>query len=138
MALVVPDAGELALLRKLLINATDSENYILHLYKNDYTPDASSGVASFTEADFTNYTAKTLARSDWASPSTVSNKAQSSVSVQQWTCGASGNTIFGYYVTGDGVNASTVLWAERFAITRAIVQDDILNVTPIFNLSSAN
>jgi hypothetical protein len=136
VALVVPDLGEIELLTKLLKNTADTEDYILKLYKNNYTPIAATVVGSFTEADFTNYVDKTIARSDWATPSTVSNKAESSVATQSWTCGAIGNTIYGYYVVG--ATSGVCLWAEEFAAARVLADGDILNLTPKFNLSSAN
>ena len=136
MALIVPDAGELELLTKLLINTTDTENYLLRLYKNSYSPSGSTVIGDFTEADFTTYAEKTLARGDWASPSTVANKAESSVTAQSWTCGASGNTVYGYYVVG--ATSGVCLWAEEFASPRILANGDILNLTPKFNLSSAN
>ncbi len=136
MALVVPDLGEIELLTKLLKNTADTEDYILKLYKNNYTPIAATVVGSFTEADFTNYVDKTIARSDWATPSTVSNKAESSVATQSWTCGVTTNTIYGYYVVG--ATSGVCLWAEEFAAARVLADGDILNLTPKFNLSSAN
>jgi len=136
MALVVPDLGEIELLTKLLINTADTEDYILRLYKNNYTPIAATVIGSFTEADFTNYAEKTIARSDWATPSTVSNKAESSVTTQSWTCGVTTNTIYGYYVVG--ATSGVCLWAEEFAAARVLADGDILNLTPKFNLSSAN
>mgnify|MGYP006280979447 CR=1 FL=1 len=136
MALVVPDLGEIELLTKLLKNTTDTENYILRLYQNNYTPIGSTVVGDFSEADFTNYTEKTIARGDWAAPSTVATKAESSVTAQSWTCGATGNTIYGYYVVGS--TSGVCLWAEKFAAQRILVDGDILNLTPKFNLSSAN
>ena len=136
MALVVPDLGEIELLTKLLKNTADTEDYILKLYKNNYTPISATVVGSFTEADFTNYADKTIARSDWATPSTVSNKAESSVATQSWTCGVTTNTIYGYYVVG--ATSGVCLWAEEFAAARVLADGDILNLTPKFNLSSAN
>ena len=136
MALIVPDLGEIELLTKLLINTADTEDYILRLYKNNYTPIAATVIGSFTEADFTNYAEKTIARSDWATPSTVSNKAESSVATQSWTCGVTTNTIYGYYVVG--ATSGVCLWAEEFAAARVLADGDILNLTPKFNLSSAN
>jgi hypothetical protein len=136
MALVVPDLGEIELLTKLLINTADTEDYILRLYKNNYTPIAATVIGSFTEADFTNYAEKTITRSDWAAPSTVSNKAESSVTTQSWTCGATTNTIYGYYVVG--ATSGVCLWAEEFATVKVLADGDILNLTPKFNLSSAN
>lgn len=136
MALVVPDLGEIELLTKLLINTTDTEDYIVRLYQNSYSPDNTTVVGDFTEADFTNYTAKTLARSDWASPTTVGTKAESSTTTQSWTCGTTGNTVYGYYVVGS--TSGVCLWAEEFAASRILVDGDILNLLPKFTLSSAN
>ncbi len=136
MPLVTPNVGELELLDKLLKDAlSTNENYILKLYKNDYTPDDSSAPGSFTEADFTNYAAKTLLRATWNAAVTVSNKAESSYgsSPQSWTCGASGNTIYGYYVTGS--TSAVVLWAERFSTSRVLADQDVLNLTPKFTLN---
>ena len=137
MALVVPNQGELQLLQKLLKNTSDTEDYLLRLYQNNYNPVEGSVLGSFTEADFTNYAQKTIARGDWAAPSiNGSNKAESSVAAQSWTCGASGNTVYGYYIVG--ATSGVVLWAEKFSVSRVLGDGDILNVTPIFNLSSAN
>src|SRR5690606_3636164 len=99
MALVVPDEGELRLLDVMLKVALDTnEDQILKLFKNDYTSDADSSSGSFTEADFTGYAARTMVRSSWNSAVTTSNKAEASYgpTPQSWTCGATGNTIYGY------------------------------------------
>lgn len=137
MALVVPNEGEIELLKKLLIYTADTEQYQLRLYQNDYSPNADSTLSSFSEADFTNYALKALNRSDWATPTTDGNgKAQSQVSFQSWTCGLSGNTVYGYYVVG--ASSGKVLWAERFNVARSLGDGDVLNVTPVFNLASAN
>ena len=137
MALVVPDEGEIELLTKLLKNTTDTEDYLMRLYQNNYTPSGTTTATDFTEANFSNYAEKTIACSDWATPTTnVNNKAESSVSVQSWTCGTVGNTIYGYYIIGSV--SGKVLWAEKFASTRILEDSDILNVYPKFNLSSAN
>lgn len=136
MGLVVPDLGEIELLTKLLKNTTDNENYIIRLYKNNYAPVSATVVGDFTEADFSNYIAKTIARSDWASPSTVAGKAESSVTAQSWTCGPTGNTVYGYYVVG--ATSGVCLWAEQFAAARVLADGDVLNLTPKFNLASSN
>lgn len=136
MALVTSNAGELELLDKMLKDALSSdEDYVLRLYQNDYTPDQAAVTASFTEANFTNYAATTLTRSGWASSVTTSNKAESSYATQSWTCGSTGNTLYGYYVSNP---SGTVLWAERFAASRTIAENDVLNLTPKFSLNSEN
>jgi len=140
MALVVPNEGELELLKKLLINATDSENYLVRLYQNDPTLDDATTLTDFTQTTFTSYAETTMVRgvagNCWATPSTVSDKAQSSGTAQSWTCGATGDTIIGYYVVGSSSNK--VLWAEKFSTARVLASGDILNLTPQFTLNSAN
>lgn len=134
MALITSNAAECALLDKMLKSALVSdENYILKLFRNDYTPDDNYAAASFTEANFTNYAAKTLTRSAWASAAVVSSKAQTSYATQSWTCGSSGNTIYGMYVVGS--SSGTVLWSERFGSTRVVADQDVLSVTPTFTLN---
>lgn len=139
MPLVVPDQGELELLDKMLKDAlSTNENYILKLYKNDVTPTNVFAPGSFTEADFTNYAARTLSRATWNAAVTVSGKAESSygTSPQSWTCGASGNTVYGYWV--EGAASAKVLWAERFSTSRVLASGDVLNITPKFTLASEN
>lgn len=136
MALYTPNQGELELLDKMLKDplVTD-ENYILRLYQNNYTPDDSSVPGSFTEASFTNYAAVTMTRANWNASVTVSNKAESSYGSAPlaWTCGASGNTVYGYYVSG--ATSSVVLWAEKFATSRVLANADVLQLTPKMTLN---
>lgn len=130
------NTGELELLDKMLKDAlSTNENYILKLYKNDYTPDDSTAQSSFTEATFTNYAARTLTRAGWNAAVTVSNKAETSYSSapRSWTCGATGNTVYGYWVIG--ATSNTCLWAERFATSRVLASGDVLNLTPKFTLN---
>lgn len=136
MPLVVSNAGEIELLNKMLRNTSDTENYILKLYRNNYTPTATSSVSDFTSAIFTNYSDKTLARTSWTAATTVAGKAQSSYSQQSWTCGATGDTVYGYYVVGQ--TSGVLLWAEKFSIARPLANTDILNLTPVFTLNSEN
>lgn len=124
---------------KLLKDALSvDENYILKLFQNNVTPDQTFVPGSLTEANFTNYAAKTLTRATWNAAVTVSSKAQSSYgsAAQSWTCGASGNTVYGYWI--EGATSSVCLWAERFAVSRVLASGDVLNLTPQFTLSSEN
>jgi len=138
MALVTPDAGELELLDKMIKDALSvDEDYTLKLFKNDYTPSQSTVFGDFTEADFTGYSAATLTRANFGAASTVNNKAESTYSAQQsWTCGTTGNTVYGYYVLG--ATSGTCLWAERFATSRTLANGDQLNLTPKLTLNSEN
>lgn len=137
MSLVVPNAGELALLDLMLkTTLSTNEDQIFHLYKNDYTPTSATTSTDFTEADFTNYTNVTLSRSVWNTAVTVSGKAESSYgsSPLSFTCGTTGNTIYGYWV--QGATSNTVLFAEKFGSSRVLANGDILNISPKFTLSS--
>lgn len=137
MPLVVPDAGELRLLNVMLkLALSTNENQILKLFRSDSTPSAASAPGSFTEANFTGYAARTLTRATWNNAVTVSNKAEASYgsTPQSWTCGTTGNTIFGYWV--EGSTSATCLWAERFSTSRVLASGDVLNITPKFTLSS--
>jgi len=138
MALLVPTEGELALLDVMLKDALSTdEDFILHLYKNNYTPVDGTTSTDFTEADFTNYVNKTLARTTWnAAITNGSSKAESSYgsSPLSWTCGASGNTVYGYWV--QGATSNTVCWAERFGTSRVLADSDVLNLTPKFTLNT--
>lgn len=136
MSLVVPNDGEIILLRMMLQDTANTDTFLLRLYKNNYTPDQSAVLTSFTEADFTNYAQKTISRGDWATPSTSGGVAVSTVSQQSWTCGASTNTVYGYYVVDSA--STTVLWAERFSVSRSLADGDVINLDPSFTLSSAS
>jgi hypothetical protein len=108
----IPNCGEIHLLDKML----KSEDRLLHLYKNDYTPtDADlENCSQYTECAFTGYAAKTLTGANWATPTTnASGKAESTYAEQSWTVtAANSESYYGYYVT---TTDSKLLWAERFS-----------------------
>ena len=137
MAIVVCNAGELRLLDLALKTALSvDEPFTLRLFKNDYTPIATSAVGDLTEADFTDYTAKTLNRSGWSASTTITGAASITYgTAQTWTCGATGNTVYGAYVL-DG--SGNLVWAERFAEERVLVSSDTITYTPTLTLASAN
>lgn len=137
MALKVPQEGELQLLDKMLRDTLSTDEiYLLKLYKNDVTPGDADTNATYTEATFTAYYSRSLTRANWNISATNGTKAESSYgsSPESWTCGASGNTIYGYWVEGQA--SSKVLWAERFASQRTLSENDVLNITPKFTLTS--
>lgn len=138
MPLVFANSGELLAIQWMLKATSTPEDLTLKLYKNDYVPVATSSTSDFTEADFTSYSAKTLSRATWQSPSTVSSKASIAYDTapQTWTCGATGNTIFGYYVVG--ATSGTLIFAERFGSSRTLGNGDSLNVQPLLTLNSEN
>ena len=137
MPLIVPNVGELELLDRLLQGGTyvNDGNYVLKLFKNDYTPTTVSTLGNFTEADFTSYASVTLSQTSWSSATTNGlGKAESSYAQQSWTCGSVGNTVYGYYVQSD--TSSELLWAERFGSAKVLTNGDILNLIPVITLST--
>lgn len=139
MALICPAEGELQLLNKMLQAALAvDENYILMLYQNNYTPDTNATATMFTEANFTGYAAMTLTRANWSAATIVGGEAQTSYgsNPQTWTCGITGNIVYGYWI--QGATSGKVLWAERFTVARSLVNTDVLNVLPTFQLASQN
>lgn len=131
--LVVANEGELVLLGWTLRDTSVTDDIKLKLFRTDVTPSATSTVASFTEANFTDYTEKTLSRGSWGAPTTVSGKASSTYADQSWTAG-SAQTIYGYYVTNDAED--TLLWAEKFDTARSLGIGDTLVITPKFTGNS--
>lgn len=130
MTLVVPDVGEVQLLDDLLKD-NGNENFTLKLFKNDVTPAESDTASTYTEADFSGYSAKTLTRSSWGAASTAAGVTSSTYAQQSWSP-TSSQTVYGYFVVGA---TSTVLQlAERFAASRALNNGDTLNLTPKMEL----
>lgn len=138
MALIAANEGELTLLGWMLRDTSVTDGVHVHLYTNDYTPLATSTVASFTEATFTGYADVTLSRATWGAPSTVSGKASSTYGTDPtFTCsGGASQTCYGYYVTT--VDDATLLWAERFDTSRTIASGETLTVVVKATLNSEN
>lgn len=137
MALIVPASGENLLLTWALTDAT-TENLELKLFQSDISIDDESVAGDFAEADFSDYAEKTLNRSGWDSVSQdVNDKASIQYdTTQSWTCGATGNTIYGYYVVG--ATSGTLVWAEKFAESQVLTDGVQLSLLPRFTLASEN
>lgn len=126
MALNFPDVGEnLAL--EMITNKTAPQNLVLKLYKNNITPSDTDTAATYTEADFTGYSAITLTGASWGSAS----GGTIAYAQQTFTCsGASSNSIYGYFVIQ--TTSTVLLYSERdasapFTVT---VSGDAVKVTP--------
>jgi hypothetical protein len=111
MTLRVPNVGEVKMLEHLL-NKTAPENLILKLFKSNTTPADTDTAASYTEADFTGYTNKTMTGTSWTvtsgDPTTGAYAQQTFAS----TAGSQSQSVYGYYVTQ--VTSGVLIWAERF------------------------
>lgn len=133
------DAGGIPLLQRMIHDAlATDENYLLYLYNSAITPTNSTTAGTFSghTATFTGASVATLTRANWTVPVQVGTTAQTSYNTSiSWTCGATGDTIFGYWVIG--ATSGICLWAELFGTARTLANGDILNLTPQIALDSA-
>jgi len=114
MALLVPDVGEVELLKRML-NYTGATvlNVALRLYTNNLTPAEGDNLASYTESTGTGYGAITLTGSSWTI-ATVAGTTTAEYAQQTFTYTGAEANIYGYYVTEKFTTPTLVLWAERF------------------------
>lgn len=135
MALTITNAGELLLLEWALRSTSTPEDLVLKLYSNNYTPVATSTASNFTEANFTGYSAKSITRASWGTPTTNANgEAEVSATAQDWSA-ESDQTIYGYFLVG--AVSGTVVWAQRFSVPRSVTSGTVLRVPVRFTLRSA-
>jgi hypothetical protein len=132
MAFIVPDIGEVQLLKRLLgIGGTANGSLTLRLYENDPTIDENTTIGLLTECTAAGYASITLAGASWAVPITVSGQTSTSYAQQTFSfTGAA--TVHGYYIT-DGSNLVLV---ERFASAPFVVPaaGGQIAITPTMNL----
>lgn len=112
MTLLVPDVGEVELLKAALAVANMNATTTLKLYTNNVTPGESDTAGSYTGAAGFGYGDKTLTGTSW-SVATVTGTTTASYAQQTWTfTGALGN-VYGYFVIR--ADSGVLLWAERFS-----------------------
>ncbi len=133
MAMVIPDVGEVVWGKRALYDNAGSENLTLKIFKNNIPPAEGDTAGTYTVADFTGYSDKTLTSSQsggtWAVPTTATGITSSTYGTDQtWTVG-SAQTIYGYYV----VFASSGILALAEAFTsgaKSIDTPDVITITP--------
>ena len=148
MALVVPHQGDIQILTDLFTGGT-LENWLLCLFNSSITPSETDTASTYTahETAFTGYSRKTLTRtisaSTWNPPVSQApsgsppwstrnqvGHTQYGSAPQSWTCGATGDTIYGYFIIG--ATSGNLICAEAFATPRTLGNGDSLSITPIF------
>lgn len=137
MPLVVPDLGEIFLLDLLLReDVSSADRFLLHLYKNDYSPNRVSELIDFEEATFAGYEVVELARDQWSESETVGGYAVSlyGTGYQQWVATTGDQDIYGYYVTDQA--DEVVLWAERFGTMVTVSEVNPVLLIPVMRLRS--
>jgi len=108
MALLVPNSGEVEMLKRILGMVVTDSSVVVKLYSNVLTPIESSVVGDFTECVDGNYSALTTVPATW----NVAGDPTEASYVENKFIFAGAQTINGYYVT----NAANdiLLWAEKF------------------------
>lgn len=127
MAILCPDVGE----RELLDDMLNARDRTLKLFKANVTPAEGDTAGSYTVADFTNYVDKTITGASWNAASTSSGTTSKTYAQQSWTCGATGNTVYGAYY----IRSTTLCAVDQFAVARGVADTDVLNFTPRWELS---
>lgn len=131
MALIHPNEGAQEALSRWL-NKSATGNVVLKLFKSNTTPGETDTVATYTEADFTGYSAITLTGANW----TITNADPASASYAKQTftssAGSQNQNVYGYYVTNAG--GTVLMWAERFTDGPYNIANngDKIEVTPVF------
>jgi hypothetical protein len=133
MALLVPDAGEVAMLDSLLKTASP-EPLTLKLYSNNYDAVEGSIAGSFTEATIAGYASKALARATWGGASSAAGVTTSTYGTPQVFNFTGTGTVVGYYIVG--TSSGTIYWAERLyaATGQTFNNGDSLTITPKITL----
>jgi hypothetical protein len=134
MALLVPNAGE-GLMLEHIVGKTAVEALTLKLYKNNYTPVEASVAGSFTEADFTGYSAASLVGASWTI--TTGDPSYASYAQQTFTsnAGSQNQPVYGYFIIG--ASSGTIYWAELFidGPYTIVNNGDAIKVTPRIELA---
>ena len=52
---------------------------------------------------------------------------------RSWTCGATGDTIYGYFILG--ATSAKLILAEKFGTARTLANTDVLNLQPMMELA---
>lgn len=127
MALVVCNGGELIALKALVNHTAQSENLVLRLFKSNTTPGETDTAATYTEADFTGYSAVTLTGASWSVGSNPITYAQQTFTS---SAGSQSQAVYGYYLTR--ATGGELVYAERFTDgPYTIVNNgDAIKVTP--------
>jgi hypothetical protein len=129
--MVIPNSGKLLLIQMALGNpGAITEDFVVDLYSNNYTPVDSSVASNFTTAAFTGYAQASVPRSSFGAPTIVSNVANiTSSATPQFACsGGGGQTVYGWYMRG--ATSGTVYAAQIFSAPLAMVPGLTLSLYP--------
>lgn len=140
MTLIVPNVGEVAMLRSFLGVAGElGVPYSLRLFSNNVTPGSASVAGDFTLVTGGGYAHKSLAAASWDVTSDAPSKIQYNAVQAFVFTGATDapGTIYGYLIVD---SAGILIAAERlpFPPYTPSVNGDTINITPVITLGSVN
>jgi hypothetical protein len=117
MSFLVPSVGKQTTLNYITGRVSNGA-LKLHLYTNNYTPQLSDTLSSYTECTTTGYSAITLTATNWSAStvSGVTTATYTSSPMPTFTLSAA-VTVYGYYVTDSG--GTNLILAELFAVPYA-------------------
>lgn len=128
MALLIPNAGETILLNNFF-NKVAPQDQTLKLYTSNTTPAETDTAATYTEAAWTGYAAKSLTGASWTLSGTA--PTQAATGVQTFTSSANQTLVnnYGYFVIQ--TTSGTIMFAERFTDAPYAISNngDVINVT---------
>lgn len=140
--LVVSDLGCEQALKNIFNLSGTTYTFVMHLYKNNYTPTKASVAADFTEVDsaeIPGYIATALTGATLLATVAHVSKVQWDLVSWSFTGGVGGDkNIYGYYVT---TSLGVLIWSERFNPSPEIVFNGSardLNILPQFTDESKN
>lgn len=127
MAFITVDQGESLILKYITNKLTATENLVLRLFTNNYTPVETTTESNVTEASGNGYSAITLTGASW----TTSGTSQIAYAQQTFTfTGALGN-VYGYYLTQ--TSSGLLVFVEKFSDGPYNIQNngDTIKITPV-------
>jgi len=126
MALLVPNEGELQMM-KIVLNNETQEDLKLDLFTNDYTPVEGSVLTDFTLAAGGGYGAKTLSKGSW-SCATLVGVTSAQYSQQTWLFTADVGDCYGYVI--HGATSGKVFWAQKWTSAESTYNGKEIKMTP--------
>jgi len=127
--MVVPNEGKAQFLA-IIFDPPAAEDFVIELFKNDYTPDDDSVIGDFDFADFTGAGPVVIGPADWDAPAVVGDVAEIELLVAPaWTHGGgAAQVVYGWLMYGaDTLNAYC---AQRFDVPRNMTSGSIEALDP--------
>ncbi len=129
MTLLVPNNGE-GLVLKNFLNKTAPQAQKMLLYKSNTTPAETDTTASYTAADFTGYSDKSLDGTDWTITEGAPSNAAAAAQTFTSSADQSSQSVYGYFFKQ--ATSGIIMWAERFAAAPYAIANngDNIVITP--------